>query len=401
MSRRPASRADHASREVSAPVKRHSSLGWPGFVFVGLTVFLAVGAVNSQNNLLFWVFGVAVAGVIVSGVISGSGLMGVRLTAHPLSNLECGATGSLSYTVISRNRRLPVFALEIHEVASEPDAAGAFAESAAGLVYLSPRTRERTALRFTPTRRGVLVLDRVRAESRFPFGLLVKSLEFSCPRKALVLPARLDLRVNALSIGSTGGAGVGSRLARTGSGTEFYSIREYTPGDPRRSIAWRPSARRGDLLVIERNEPKSRSVWVWVTAPPEDTQNGDTLAERALAVALGLVREGVRRQRAVGLWMPWAGVRIEPAIGRAHERRTAETLATLDLAISNAGPSAWSPPPGGDASDVLLVPLGTPPPEARAHPERLTFDPAHPEQWLVPGADLPEALREQTDRGRG
>ncbi|MEM9372428.1 MAG: DUF58 domain-containing protein [Planctomycetota bacterium] len=393
------SRALRAAQEGGAPVARRSLLGWPGFAFVAITVFLAVGAVNSQNNLLFWVFGVAVAGVIVSGVISGSGLMGVRLTAHPIGWLECGVPAELAYTVRSNARRFSVFGLEIRERPAHRFEA-AFRGIATTVVHLAPGTRRDITLRFTPVRRGVLELERVTAESRFPFGLLIKSLEFESPRSALVAPAKVELRSGVFATGRTGGSGASTTLARTGAGTEFYSIREYAPGDPRRAIAWRPSARRGDLLVIERNEPRSRAAWVWVTSPPSGTENGDPVAERALAIALALVRQGARRQTGVGLWMPWAGIRIEPDTGRAFERRVAETLARVDLASDGGGSSRTDGPPHGHGvTDVLLVKLGTPPSSVRDHPGGQTFDPADPDEWLANGAVLPEVLHASPTTG--
>jgi len=406
MTQRNASRGNRAGQSGPSPVARRSMLGWPGFLFVGITVFLAVGAINSQNNLLFWVFGVAVAGVIVSGVVSGSGLMGVRLVAHPVRTLEAGVPGEISYTLESTNRRLGVFGLEIREAAVENESKESggtgLCDAAGGVPYLAPKARERATLRWTPPRRGLLELDRIGVESRFPFGLLVKTLEFSSPRRALVLPCRLELRHGVFDAGRSGMTGGTSKRSRSGAGSEFYSIREYTPGDPRRIIAWRPSARRGDLLVVERTEPRSRSLWVWVTKPDGQPSSEDErcISERAFSLALALVREGARQHRSVGVWMPWAGVTIAPGSGRAFEHRIGEALALVDLDTPAGGLDADAPPPGSSEAEMLLIPLGTPPAEASAHPRQLTFDPREPSDWLASGAELPAPLMLQRKAGR-
>ncbi|MBO6514819.1 MAG: hypothetical protein JJ974_12725, partial [Phycisphaerales bacterium] len=54
---------------------RSSKLTPAGFLFVFVTLFIALGAINGQNNLLFWLFGFSIAALVVSGIITGSALM--------------------------------------------------------------------------------------------------------------------------------------------------------------------------------------------------------------------------------------------------------------------------------------------------------------------------------------
>ena len=45
----------------------------------------------------------------------------------------------------------------------------------------------------------------------------------------------------------------GATTLRTpGQGSEFYSLREYVPGDPFKNINWKAFARTGDLMVNEK-----------------------------------------------------------------------------------------------------------------------------------------------------
>ena len=48
-----------------------------GVLYVAVTTLLMLGALNSQNYLLFAALGIAMAGLVVSGVLSGSSLLGV------------------------------------------------------------------------------------------------------------------------------------------------------------------------------------------------------------------------------------------------------------------------------------------------------------------------------------
>ncbi len=101
----------------------------------------------------------------------------------------------------------------------------------------------------TPTRRGDRLPDRVTVRSVGPLGLAARQGRHEVPWRVRVqppfpsrklLPAKLD-RLRQLD---------GQLLARTrGQGTEFDSLREYVGGDDVRSIDWRATARRGDVMV--------------------------------------------------------------------------------------------------------------------------------------------------------
>ncbi len=356
------------------PRSRHARLGWSGFFFVFITVFLAVGAVNSQNNLLFWVFGLSVAAVLVSGLISGNSMLGIDLVCDPVPDAPVGEPQEVAYTAVNRNRLLPAFALTIRE-----DAAGDVAACAA---HVAPSSSARVTGRWTPGRRGVFTFDKVTVESRFPFGFIVKSLRFSCPRRAIATPATLTLRPGLLAALGDGESEHRVKRARRGAVGAYFGLRNYVPGDPGRLIAWRPSARRSDLLVVEHAEPQGQSLWIHVPRPvgPVDP----VLAERTLAIVAALVRSGSEAGRPVGVWIPWAGVRLAPATGAHAARRASRALGLLDL---DAPPQRDAPAPMRPGDACLTAPM------QQGGPGSERLDPSRPEDWLAPGESLPEALR--------
>lgn len=366
----------HETPEDIRPTARRARLGWSGFLFVFITVFLAIGAVNSQNNLLFWIFGVSVAAVMVSGVVSGYSLLGLRMRHAPIPDTPAGSQQDIVYQFVNRNRLLPVFALTIRE-------ADASDTQPACLAHIRPGGRSRALGQWRPAKRGQRAFDRVIIESRFPFGFIVKSLEFTVPRLALATPASLSLADGLLESLGEGNAEHRVKRARRGAVGAYFGLRAYSPGDPRRAIAWRPSARRSDLLVIEHAEPRGRSVWVHLPRPMPD-QSHPLMAERALALASSLVRAGTLAGRAVGVWAPWAGIRIRPATGTLAEQRAARAIALTDLTRPG---EADSSPPAGPGESAIVIPLS---PAGGPGPDRL--DPARPSDWLAPDASLPSAL---------
>lgn len=359
-----------------APVSRRGRLGWGGFLFVFVTVLLAVGAINSQNNLLFWVFGVAVSAVIVSGLVSGNGMMGLRLVAHEVADTEVGQPGEVSYTLVSRNRLLPVFGITIEETG---DVAGV---RPACVMHIRPMGRERAVSVWTPARRGPHRFDRVVIESRFPFGFIVKSMEFSLPRRAIATPAVVEVDRSIVERAGAEQSEHRVRRARRGAGGSYFGVRAYAPGDPRRLVAWKPTARRGELMVIDHAEPSGRSLWVHVTRP-SDPAARELACERAISLAVALVSAGQRAGRPVGVWAPWAGVRLTPSASAVNVRRVATAMAMVELDRIGVGDA---PPPARPGEAVVAIELG------RFGRADLVLDPDEPSGWLAPGATLPRVL---------
>lgn len=103
--------------------------------------------------------------------------------------------------------------------------------------------------RLQPVRRGDLSSAVVTARAMGPLGLGGRQGRHRVPHTIRILPPFLSRRH------------LPSRLARLrelegstpalirGQGTEFDSLREYVPGDDVRSIDWRATARRGDVVV--------------------------------------------------------------------------------------------------------------------------------------------------------
>lgn len=377
----------HNAGNAIRPRRRGARLGWSGFVFIFITVFLAIGAVNSQNNLLFWVFGLAVAAVIVSGIISGNSLMGLRHAALEVPDTPVGVTRDLAHTLVSRNRLLPVFALNIREL-DAPDARPGCA------LHIGPRSITRTTVPWTPTRRGPTDFDRILVESRFPFGFIIKTLEYSIPRRGLATPPILELNPDLIASLGEGQTEHRIKRARRNATGAYFGLRPYAPGDPRRLIAWRPSARRSDLLVVEHAEPQGRSVWIHLTLPGggAGAERGfDFMAERAIALAASLAVAGSRAGRPVGVWASWAGVKLVPATGGPAETRVVRALAMIDPA---ARPGPDSDPPVRPGDSVLTIPMA-PGVALSGLVGSTVLDPARPADWLAPGVVLPPSLLPQ------
>lgn len=311
-------------------------------LYAGFVMFVGLGAVNSQNNLLFLLLGFAVGGLVVSGVLSGSMMMRVGVRRRSIAAGRVGDPMHIEYVIENRSWLLPAFALTIEE--SEERRRGSDGRRAWAKATDRPRTyaeyigrRGARCVRadFTPVKRGEYALRDVRISSAFPFGLVEKTAEFQADTTFLVYPARVALKRGVVGRLMSSTAHAGSAARTRGPGEEFHGLHEYTPGDSPRLIAWRASARTGELVVKEQSWSSARRVWVWLDLPQHPaahrSEEIEAAEEAAIALAGTLLEESNRAGVQAGLVVPSHGISHKPAVGARHRVAMLESLARLDL----------------------------------------------------------------------
>ena len=383
---------DHArptDPAYSKPIKRESKLTFGGIIYILVTLFLAVGAINSQNNLLFWLFGVAIATLVVSGVFSGSALMQVRLEAQAIPDAFAGEPVRVHYMLTNRSRFFPLFAALISEIPDENHPKARF--SPAAILHLGPRQHTRAHGSFIPTHRGRYSANRIRLSTRFPFGLVQKSIIFERHRSMLILPHQLTIAPGLARAVLGQGDQTRNRTNPSGASTEYWGLREYAPGDPKRSIAWKQSARHAKLVVIEHAQPISTKLWIWITAPCLDIEADPSGAERAIALGASLIALATTRHIPVGLWVPAYDIKISPGTGQASMMRSVRALAVMDISTKTLYDRA---PDASRCDDLLVICPGkdaVPAAISGATSGRI-LEADSPKQWLIDPESLPDVL---------
>jgi uncharacterized protein (DUF58 family) len=339
-------------------VSRRYHFGIPGLIYVGITLFIAVGAFNSQNNLLFWTFGLALGLLVVSGIISGSMLMGIHVHREFISQAAVGDPLLIRYRVSNRNRVFPLFAITIDELSTSPRHVPTFLSRIFGKHHHRhpPRTeparafathvgpRESVFAHASPValRRGPVHLSTIRISSSFPFGLIRKSVTFTQRSTALIHPK--PTHVERVPVTPAGGFGSDVRSARPGEGDEFHSLREFREGDALRSIAWRASARRGRMLVKQfvASSPARLLIELDLARAPEREHDDELAISSAAGLALAATRTGI----AVAVQESGAGFIVPMGAGPAQAGRVLDELALIDLSrprVAALAPDLASP----------------------------------------------------------
>ena len=335
-------------------VRRRYRIALPGLLFLALVIVVGVAAGSRAGNLLVWVFSAMVAWILVSGVVSGAMLMGVRVRRLEPGAGSVGRPLVIRYEVTNANWLWPIVDLRVEE--SRLDAARA-TQSHAWIARCGAGQSVHAEGVLWPLRRGRVRLEASVASSQFPFGLMEKSVTTAQPREILVHPQTVPLRPISFARLVRTGLGQGQRVADgRGGGDDFRGLRPYLPGDPQRHVAWKRSTMLEDPVVVERSTPAPRRLLVILdlVAPTdavarliEPGADARQREEDAITLCASLLSHAEREGWEVSLRV--AGVPPEPASGPAssafrrgawHLERLYSMLAAIDLdaARESAGP---------------------------------------------------------------
>jgi uncharacterized protein (DUF58 family) len=326
-----------------------------GVAYAVTTMVLVLGAINGQNNLLFWLFGLGVAGLIVSGVLSGGMLMQLEIEREAPDTAAVGEQVVIRYRVHNRSRVFPAFALTVEEIGSVR--AGRFRGTWPGRLsapqayaaYVPARGSVVVEARAGALRRGIATLGPVRVGTMFPFGLTKKSKTFYQEGQVLVRPCAAPLRPGIIE-GLSGRGELGAVLRRVRGGEEFHSLREYVHGDSPRVVAWRITARLGYAVVREMASRPSRRLWIML-----DLRGAEEEAcERALAIAAALCVRGYESGLEPGLAVTGGGVLEHARGGRRHLELVLDMLGRLRIGPT-LGEGLTLLPPAAYAHDAFVV----------------------------------------------
>lgn len=233
---------------------------------------------------------IAIAAAAALGAVIGDAALtpridGVTLTRHSPTRMTAGVASPVRLTLTQSKRRHaelpPVVLIDDHP-------------SLTPVRLLTPVLRRGSSviinLRVTPPRRGYWPAtgdDTLEAHS--PLGGFVRRRHFTLAEARWVHPA--PAHPIPLPDIASGTATSASGSSRSGHGTEIYGIREWRSGDAASSVHWRASARRNQLVVMERERPANAALVVVVGAATEGS-DWELAVARAAATAVAARRLG-------------------------------------------------------------------------------------------------------------
>jgi len=231
---------------------------------------------------------------IVADVILAGRVARLHLSRSGDVRLLLGQSGSVHLTVQnSDSRRVRASVRD----AWPPSAAAAPSRAK---VDIHPGGRVKITTTITPSRRGDVTPAAVTVRSLGPLGLAGRQGSMQAPWAVRVLPPFLSRKHLPQKLDMLRQLDGQHRSLRRGEGSEFDSLRQYVVGDDVRSIDWRSSARRTEVLVRTwRPERDRRLVLVIDAGRTAAGRVGgiprlDTFMDAALLLAAVAVKAGDR-----------------------------------------------------------------------------------------------------------
>jgi len=309
-----------------------------GIFYILFALAVGAAAINTGNNLLYLILGILLGFIVVSGILSDSGLWG--LTSEWTAAETCYAGEPVRMDCLLRKHRYPGVLVDISTRWENADPVHHW------VPWISGRSAESFRIIVHPQRRGWLRLREVRYASRYPFGLFEKFHTITFDKEWLVYP-----RIQRRDVDRLGGEDHRNshRLAeRQGAGSVPFILRDFKPGDSARRIHWKISARRHTWVVNEMEEERDPGELIWVSHWPQGISADQQ--EEFISFVASIAFELHQRGRPVGLKAPMAS--FTPENSREQLDRILRALALLDLKAA-AGRSVA--PPTGRCIDAYGV----------------------------------------------
>jgi uncharacterized protein (DUF58 family) len=275
--------------------------GWQYLVIFMLVFF---GALVNDVNLL----------LILGGMMACPLLLSHHLAKHSLSGLfvqrrlpRAACAGDLlvvHVAILNTRRRLGGWILSLEDTVRRLGNGragkrnGSMSRPSVLFPYVPARQTVSGDYRGRLTQRGQYQVGPMQVSTRFPFGLFRYSFACGTSATLIVLPRLGRLTQSWRALRHDSFAGNERREHRPGIDGDFYGLRPWQRGDSRRWVHWRTTARSGEVMVRQFEQPHSRDVAVvldlWRPADADAAwlENVELAVSFAATLAAELCRTG-------------------------------------------------------------------------------------------------------------
>ena len=161
---------------------------------------------------------------------------------------------------------------------------------------LTPRAVHERGFVLPTQRRGIVTVGPVLAVQRDPVGLLQRERSLTEAQNIHIHPR--TLRLNTVLHGVLRDIEGAVTQDLSSSDVAFHALRDYVPGDDRRNVHWRTTARTGRLMVRQFEETRRSSLLVLLSTRQDDYA-GEEDFETAVSIACSLAMDAIQDGREV------------------------------------------------------------------------------------------------------
>lgn len=266
--------------------------------YLAVLAIVAGAAMFREINLLLVLAGMIAGPLWLSWRMVGANLRGLRVSRRMPHGITAGDLLIINVELANSRRRgawAVVVEDQIRRAGRDP------LQPKVYFPYLGGRQETQQTYRGRLTERGLYEVGPLRLSTRFPFGLLRRTTTAARSESLVVFPRLGRLTQAWLARHHEAFEGAEQRQQRFARVEgPFYGVRYWRNGDARRSIHWRSSARRGQLVVRQYEQPHNRDVAVLVELwqPAAADEIARDYVELALSFAATIVADVCRKGNA-------------------------------------------------------------------------------------------------------
>jgi uncharacterized protein (DUF58 family) len=341
-----------------------------GVYYLFVLAFIVGGATARDLNLLFVLAGMMVGPLLFNWRFVAQSLRRLSISRRLPEQIFAGRPFRVEICGDNQRPRLGSWMIAVDDcvqpesTAQESDKQRTRPNASVVLVHIAAGGMGAAAYQVTLPRRGRYRFGPLWVSTRFPMGLVKATAKLKLFERVVVWPRLGRLRPSWLNLLDSRRLGRNATHARQGPvDGDYFGLREWRPGDSKRWIHWRTSAKLGKLAVRQfeqqQNQDLAMVLDLWLPARPsdEDQRRVELAISFAATLADELTRRGscrltiamAARQR--GHWSAIASP--------LFARQTLERLALVDAATENHLAEALSEVVAGNPSGAQVVVIST------------------------------------------
>lgn len=205
-------------------------------LFVGLALaVLNLGALNYNNNAALLLGFIIISVCNNSLIVAHLSLLGLRIQIQSVKPVFAGQTCVLPFVIHShksRHSKHPIFVMRYKNNETE---------------FKLDQEQINGQINITTEKRGVLAFDKLQIFTLHPLGLAKAWSTINLHTQTLIYPTPKGQPLHQMYSAVHGASGTNSKLMTD----QPHHLREFKTGDSRKQIAWKASARTGNLQVRE------------------------------------------------------------------------------------------------------------------------------------------------------
>lgn len=322
-------------------IRAKNRLTREGWYYLFVLAFVLGGAILRDINLLLVFGGMLLGPLVMSWWMAWRSLAALQIERQLPPHVSAGDLVVVGLTLTNTARRGGARFVTVEDTLRRIAPGGAEIVVPAQAKFAEVPAGESRRMTYRgPLPRGRYRLGPLRLRTRFPLGLLERTLEIEVFDELVVAPQLGRLVGRGQKVRQE--TWLGNRRAHHRHGSleaDFYGLRDWRAGDSRRWIHWRTSARRGGLMVRQFEQPRHEDLTLllelWQPEMP-DAPHLDHV-ELALSYAATVLAEACRWGNCK-LFLGIAGKELEVRHGAASRPMLQEALEALAVAEPSSTP---------------------------------------------------------------